>query len=206
MYTINRTIRQAIQTASKQQSILLKSDRRRHLSPREAFILDLVTFIQDIERNPNSHCILMLDANEGLEDQEGGLRKLLSDTNLIETFSHFMEETCSIPTYTRGKKRLDFILSSQSLLPYVTRVGYLPFYAANNSDHHGLYLDLDESILDDKIELKRPSRRAIGSSSKPNELFEFKRHLDIQFSGHKIYDRAERVFNDTFLPSLPKKL
>jgi hypothetical protein len=48
--------------------------------------------------------------------------------------------------------------TSQTLLPYITRLGYLPFYEANDGDHRGLFFDLDNSLIDKEINPQRPSQ------------------------------------------------
>jgi hypothetical protein len=51
----------------------------------------------------------MLDANEGIRDDEGGLRKICNKTLLIDTFTLYTGEECDTATYSRGKKRIDYI-------------------------------------------------------------------------------------------------
>jgi hypothetical protein len=44
---------------------------------------DIMAVIQEIEKDPKNLCILMFDANERTQDNEGGLRKLMADTSLV---------------------------------------------------------------------------------------------------------------------------
>jgi hypothetical protein len=78
---------------------------------------DIMALIQEIEKDQNNLCILMLDANESIQDKEGGLRKQMADTNLVDPFTYFMGDICNIATYARGKKRIDHILISNNLVP-----------------------------------------------------------------------------------------
>jgi hypothetical protein len=145
----------------------------------------------------------MLDANKAIPDKEGGLHKLFNKTSLVDAFSNYTETKCDIATYARGRKWLDYIFTSQALLPYIARLGYLPFYEANDGDHRGAFLDLDNSLMDKKIELQRPQQCYIGSSSKPRSIYKYKKDVDTQFKHHNIYRRAKAVFEQTFLPTLP---
>jgi hypothetical protein len=57
----------------------------------------------------------MIDVNENLNDSEGGLT-LIESTTPLDTFTHFGHEECNIPTYIRGTKKIDYILTSASLI------------------------------------------------------------------------------------------
>jgi hypothetical protein len=148
----------------------------------------------------------MFDANENMEDNEGGLQKICNETMLIDSFTVHTGENCDIPTYSRGSKRIDYILTTQNLLPYVTQVGYLPFFEGNDGDHRGMFIDISNAILDKKIELKRPAKRVIGSSSKGIEIFSYKRELNQQIENHQLYEKAEAAFTSTFLKVIPESL
>jgi hypothetical protein len=109
--------------------------------------------------------------------------------------------TYDIAIYARGKKRIDHILISNNLVPYIMRLGYLTFYESNDS---GVFIDIDKSLMDNSLELKRPTKRQIGMSSKPRHLYAYKRALDKYFQEHRIYERAEEHFVAMFLPKLPE--
>jgi hypothetical protein len=110
------------QSIHRQQAILLNKQKRKDKNPRNAFINDILSFIQDITKDPNNHCVLMLDANEATTDKEGGVRNFFNETPLVDAFSKFSDSVCDIATYVRGRKRLDYILTSQDLLPYTFRI------------------------------------------------------------------------------------
>jgi hypothetical protein len=48
--------------------------------------------------------------------------------------------------YNRGKKHIDLILASTSLLPAVTRSGTLPYNSIFQGDHCPCYIDLDSLV------------------------------------------------------------
>jgi hypothetical protein len=146
----------------------------------------------------------MFEANEAWDDSEGGIRKLCNETMLIDTLTVFTGQECEIATYSRGRKRINHILTSQNLLPHLVHVGYLPFFKANNGNHRGLFIDINNDLLDTKIKLQRPKKRMVGISSKPLEIYNFKKELDKQCTLHNLYNKAEEAFGSTFLPKLPK--
>jgi Reverse transcriptase (RNA-dependent DNA polymerase) len=192
-------------TATHQQTTLLYDNTGKHLDPRQIFMDDIITLIKDIESDPNHSCILMWDANESLDDPSGAIRRLIAETTLTDAFSHIAGKTCEIPTYSRGSKRIDFILTSQQLLPFIKRAGYLAFYESNESDHRGLFIDLDETLLDTTVELKRPPKRYIGSKSKKQIISDYKQYIHKQFQIHRIYERAEELGNHAAFYSITEE-
>jgi hypothetical protein len=125
----------------------------------------------------------MLDANAQADDESDALYKLLNATTLVDAFPIFSGTPCSIPTYARGRKRLDCILTS----------GYLAFYKINDSDHRGLFMDLDEQILDNKVELVHPPQRQIVYSSPAEVIYKFKQQVHHEFLEHNIYSRSKNL-------------
>jgi hypothetical protein len=194
-------------TATHQQQSLLYDDTGTVMDPRQVFMDDLTTLLQTIEENPNNSYILMWDANESIEDTTGAITKLMRETTITDVFSHIANKKCDIPTYTRGSKRIDFIFTSQNLLPYIKKTGYLAFYEANDSDHRGGFIDLEDSIIDKKVELKRPPRRNIGSKCKKKIIYRYKQEIHRQFCIHRIHERAEELRNQaTCNPITPELL
>lgn len=55
------------------------------------------------------------------------------------------------PTYDDGRNRLDYAIGSSSLLPYVQKCGYLPFYPGISSDHRGLILDFSTEMIEEHV-------------------------------------------------------
>jgi ribosomal protein S18 len=108
--------RQATQTVHSQQTTMLKDQGLEDPDPRKIFIDDIIKLIKEQEQDPMNSCILMMDANEAIEDREGSLRKIFNNSNLVDIFSYHTGQTCTIPTYSRETKRIDFILASYNLL------------------------------------------------------------------------------------------
>jgi hypothetical protein len=143
-------------TVNKQQVLLQLEDTGTIQIPWKVFMDDLITLIQDLDQDPLMTIALLIYANASIDEKASPLFSLLSNTSLIDTFQQFTGVPCTILTYTRGSKRIDDVFSSQSLLPLITKVGYLSFYEASESDHRGAFIDIDDSLLDQKVELQRP--------------------------------------------------
>jgi hypothetical protein len=177
----------------RQQLIMLTEEGYTNPEPRKIFIEDMITIMHELMKESNNHTILMIDANENVNDSEGGIAKLLQETKLIDTFSCIGMDECNIPTYVRGSKKIDYIFTSESLVPYIHNIGCLPFYMYNKSDRRGLFLDISEDLIDDKIELKKPAIRQIGTNCSGNEIYLYKKYIDKHFHIHKIYEKTNNL-------------
>jgi hypothetical protein len=164
-------------------------------SPRSVFMEELINMIQTLEKDPLHSCILMLDANAQANDETDNLYKHLNSTSLVDTFPIITDTPCDLPTYARGKKRLDYILTSSCLLSFVKRVECWAFYDINESDHRGTFLDLEDKLIDCKVELVRPAHRQIGYSSKKEVIYNLKQEINKAFLEHNIYQRSKDIFD-----------
>ncbi len=77
---------------------------------------------------------------------DGTLETLARSIGLIDVLRHHHPSLTYPPTYNRGKKRIDLILASISLLPSITRSGILPCNSVFQSDHRPCYIDLDAAV------------------------------------------------------------
>jgi hypothetical protein len=162
---------------------------------RQEFIKDIIKGIQTIEGNPNNMCILMMDANESIDDKSGSIWKLLSETKLVDTFLQVAGYLGQLATYSRGKKRIDYIFTSLALVPYASRVGCLELDDSNLRDHRGMFLDISESIVDTKVTLTQPTQSHIGCKSKSAIIYCYKTYIHKEFLIHHIYKRAKAIEN-----------
>jgi hypothetical protein len=177
----------------RQQTVMLTEEGYSNPDPRKIFIQDITKTINELEQSTNNYIVLMLDANENINDSEGGIRSLLRDTMLTDTFSHIGNLECELPTYIRGSRKIDYIFTSYSLLPYIKNVGCIPFYMYNNSDHRGMFIDIEEKLIDNKIELQKPNKRNIGTQSTGLDIYNYKKYIDEKFREHKIYAKSQQL-------------
>jgi hypothetical protein len=73
----------------------------------------------------------------------------------------------------------------------------LPFFAGPISDHRGLFLDIDNNIIDGLTDLKLPPIRKIGSKTHHKDRKAYKKYLHDKFSEHNIYDRAKHIYEQS---------
>lgn len=174
-------------TSYHQQYIMLRNKGIEDPDYRTAFIHDILELINKLESDPNQYVILILDANESITETGNGIRKILNATTLIDTFEDFSKEKLSFPTYVRRNKRIDYILSTTNLSPFIKQVGCLPFYDDDlESDHRGQYIiDIDKKILPTNIiENQRPPRRLTGINIPQEDIIKYIITLDKQFQTH----------------------
>jgi hypothetical protein len=117
----------------------------------------------------------------------------MSKTTLVDTFSQIKGDPGQLPTYNRGEKRTDYILTSQALVPYISRIGELSLYGSNLSDHRGVFMDILEIIPRTKVSYTRPTKCHIGSKNKPNIIYQYKQYIHKQYINHLIYERAKEI-------------
>jgi hypothetical protein len=54
--------------------------------PRKIFIEDMIILIKALTNSSNDYTILMMDANDNINDSEGSLSNLLRETKLSDIF------------------------------------------------------------------------------------------------------------------------
>lgn len=90
--------------ATSSQQIVMLKEQGIELEPRKVFVNDLIELINTQENIPNNHVIVMMDANESLDEKSSDIHRLIRDTTLIDAFTHSTGIECNIPTYIRGRK------------------------------------------------------------------------------------------------------
>ena len=124
---------------AQQRAMLVSHHRPAH--PREAFIDDLTTHIQECQHNGHD-ILLCLDANDTTLKKNSGLRRLITTCSLLDVHKALHPQQM-IPSHRRGSAKIDFILASPRVLQCITRAGILPVDEAYGSDHRLMFVDID---------------------------------------------------------------
>jgi hypothetical protein len=119
------TIQRGRYTAAAQQESILRQNGETNPNPRKHFRLDLHKFFQQ-RRQDGDEIILTGDFNEALGNESDGISKLCSDFNLVDLM-YSLHGSRTIPTYARGKKRLDYALATPLAASTIIAGGYKPF-------------------------------------------------------------------------------
>jgi hypothetical protein len=175
-------------TAFAQQACLLRQQNR-PMDPRHAFIEDLSAFLRELQAS-DSEILLMLDANEHPEDRHSGIRRLARQLHLIDLhgFRHGFEDEPA--TFNRGSRRIDFMYGTRAVATAMKAAGIEPFHANGQSDHRGLFVDIDMDKLlgSPSVELTPGRRRSINSRD-PLLVAKYKPALMEYLEEHKVERR-----------------
>jgi hypothetical protein len=70
-----------------------------------------------------------------------------------------------------------------------------------------MFIDISEALIDDKVELKKPVKRQIGTTCRHYDIFKYKSYIDTQFKINMIYDKMDAlVSSNTQKPDLERIL
>lgn len=133
-------------TAWHQQRRALDLDGKHDLHPRQAFVSDLMTYLQLLQQQGHD-LIIGGDWNDTLTSSRSSLLRLCSQGNLVDPWTSQFPGYPEIATHERGRTRIDSILISQRLLPLVRRICYTPVGYLFPSDHRGVIVELDAHQL-----------------------------------------------------------
>ena len=137
--------------------------------------------------------LLMFDANEHLGKEKQGIINIIEKAGLADLFTLHHAKTCDIATQITGSQRIDYILGTHNVLPYIQNCGYLPFHTHLVTNHRGLYMDLCSTLIDVTAIRKMNITRELGSSSNMNHTLQYKVCIQQQFQHHNILQRAEEL-------------
>ena len=62
-----------------------------------------------------------------------------------------------------------------------------------------MFLDLDDSFIENKIEFQRPEKWNIDTNSKQSVIYNYKKTVFKQFEEHNIFKRAEQIWLESQL-------
>jgi hypothetical protein len=180
-------------TAYAQQWAVARQQGTDRPEPRKQFIHDIKRLLRNLKKGGNK-IILMMDANEAMGNDKNGVSTIASECNLIDVHTSRHNESATTATYARGTKKIDYILMTPELLPLVRRSGMLPFYSGINSDHRGLFIDIDSKALfrGQIAELYYHHERIL-SSKFPKAVATYKTELWKQLKAHSIPQRSEAI-------------
>ena len=191
-YQVNKNPTNTIgNTAWHQQRLALDAAGKHELHPRTAFINDMITFIQEL-KTTNHDIILGGDFNDTIQRNNSGLLKLIMHTGLVDIWNHRQPTHQTFPTYARGTERIDTVLCTPNMLTHIQKMGYSPFQWITNSDHRGIFLDINyKNLFDDdqpNTILDYSSRGIRSNDIKRCQLFitQFYNHMQSNNAEHQL--------------------
>ena len=178
-----------------QQYFMLKENGIQDPNLRKQFVDDMLQFIQNLQLRAKDMLLLMMDANEEIGKETIGIINLITKGGLQDLFTTHHGRSCEIETFIKGTKRIDYILGTPNIIPYIKQCGYLPFQSGTISDHRGLFLDLCESLIDNKNIIIEQPKREIGLHCNMETTKKYKDYITKQFENHNIKKRSETLYD-----------
>jgi hypothetical protein len=191
--------------------------------PNCQFILDLQAWIGHLQQEGH-RIILNMDNNEefysadgsihplnynadsltSCTSHDGSLRSLAATCGLIDILALQHSERPFPPTYSRGNKRINYMLISASLQEAVIRSGILPFQNIFSGDHRPCFLDFDAYLLfASSTPPLPPSCQRSLQLTDPRRVIKYKERLHHQLSYH-IFEKCrtllEAADSETWTP------
>ena len=157
-----------------------------HIDPRACFIRDLTAFIHQRQAT-GGQVVLGGDFNEVMSENSG-IHQLANVCGLTDVFCQRFETATGQATFKGGPNRLDYILLSPALVPYIRAAGYEPYdYRGVFSDHRAMFLDFASDLLfgDQPIPLVSGSQREFRAND-PEAVIESKY---AELHNHNILER-----------------
>jgi hypothetical protein len=176
-----------------QQVLMMKQNGHLHPDPRAQFLLDITAFIQSLEITSDDYLMLSLDA-KNTSDNHDVIQDLCDECHLLDMYMAKHADEQQFPTHELGSVKIDFLLCSPNLLPYVNKVGYIRFHEAFDSDHRAIYCDISTDLIGIARDPPPPLIRMVGTTSTNAEGENFIRHLHYHLQRHKIYSKLETMY------------
>ena len=178
-------------TAHAQQSSLLLNWTPAP-DPRKQALKDLKVFIAD-RRYQGKAIVLMIDANEECLSPNSTLRRTM-DSLAMTNLHHLIHGESCPNTHTRGTQQIDHIYGCPRIAANTTNAGVLPFKMGIDTDHQGLYVDVEVQNIFRSLttEIQTPKPRKLSSMNKKHS--EALRTVVVKACHNQnIKDRLERL-------------
>jgi hypothetical protein len=168
--------------------------------PRLQAVIDLGAELAVHQSNQRSVCIVG-DCNEDIGHEPALLASLCGKYDLVDVMDLLHPNQASIPSYARSANRLDYVLLTQDLLPYVDHAGLNHYHEFYPSDHRPIFVGL-ESRLFGPLPAMAPHRsRYVHSNSKMIGPFIVKVYQHLLETGTFVRIKTLMADIDTKLPA-----
>jgi hypothetical protein len=176
---------------SQQWRILRETSNNNNPEPRKQFMKDLTTLVQKWEAE-NCEILIGIDANEGIENNNSSVKRLLENT----TLNDLLDLDYNPPTHIRGKNAIDFLLGTPLIKQSIKAAAYLPFFGgAWDSDHRPMIIDIDTNILFGNVENSIETKQRKLKSNNNNQVSTFMRNLKSNKKLNNLYENIKKLYN-----------
>jgi hypothetical protein len=176
---------------SREYEHLRTSTNEKSPRPRKAILNDLQHLIETLQSQGHA-TLLMLDSNGSLAD-DVDLQDLLTQCDL-----HDLHATNAPPSTFIGSntRRIDHILGCSSVLQCMTGSGSLSYLEGPQSDHRGIFVDLDQLALlghQPQANLMATAPSRILKSGNPELVELYQEAMHKYYQDHDMISRIEEI-------------
>jgi hypothetical protein len=175
-----------------QQHMHLLQSGKPEPNPRQEVLDDLKSYITT--KSSDDYFIIGIDANESASENNSGINIFINETNLIDIYTYIHSEE-EFGTHINGSKRIDYMLCSANIKQYVSQVGMLKFQDGFDSDHRGIFCDLDQELFKNNTLIQTHQTRHIGTNSTNKEGEQYIRKLDSLLFHQQIYNKLNTILH-----------
>ena len=159
------------------------------ITPRQSILNDLSSLMSRLQ-DLGHMIILMLDANSTI-DTDQRFESFLSAHGLKDFHQYDPPPSTYIGSASR---RIDYIFGSDNLLDFLARSGSLAYTEGPQSDHRGLYIDLQmDELTQSTVDKMAPSSLRSLHTGNPEHVKKYHDSMMKYYGQHQMVDRIESL-------------
>jgi hypothetical protein len=177
----------------QQWNLLNKGNEDDQIDPRKRLFEDLQTKIEEL-KGEGEEIIVLMDANDTLQMPNSQLTSWAVKLNLSDVHTTLHGTVDEPATYSRGSSRIDYILSTEGILNYITEAGILPLHELVLSDHRALFIDVNMRAFlgGDPYDIMNINNRNL-STSDPRTVVKYQKLLLEGLENSDIENRVQQI-------------
>jgi hypothetical protein len=131
---------------------------------------------------------------------DGSITTYTHNCGLSNTLSERHAETgTDIPnTHLRGSKKIDFVLTTAGIAPFIPEIGLLDFDVVFRTDHRTFFIDIDmDGFFGSATETLPAHRLRQLQLEDPRVVTEYRKALHQQFIHHRVFRQIKEQYESS---------
>ena len=164
--------------------------------PRRQFITDLIQKINQKQKTGKHQIIFGIDANKVFEPdgepvKPHSITRLKQECGLVDVFKHHHAHVGD--TSNKKLNKIDHLLVSQSIVPAITRSGFLPWGDVIASDYRTGFVDLQTDLLFGNMDDPTSSSSRKLNTKYPKRVERYKKEVLQKFKDRNLFHTMEKL-------------